>query len=278
MQKSRRRSWLEQYVLPLGRRLAHARTTRWLACAGLLACAPARPNEAESPEAPLTPASGETASAKAANAKDAAAATRAEVTHEAAPAPEAPAVERQTDGSTLDLPQGTLVLHVGDSFAGALGVPLSKRLKAAGLRSVLEYRTASYIGNWSSGPELTSYVARYSPDLVLITLGANEFELSAPDTRANSVKRLVRRLEGRPCVWVTPPRWKPDTGILKVIHDNLKPCRFLDSDTIVHDLSRKKDGIHPNDEAREVWADAVLRWLAHERQGGAERPWKLREE
>jgi hypothetical protein len=170
------------------------------------------------------------------------------------------------------------VLHIGDSFAGSLGGPLGKRLKAAGLRYVLQYRDASYIPTWASAPELTGYIARHSPHLIVVTLGANEFELSAPETRAKAVKRLVRRFEGRPCVWVTPPRWKPDTGILEMIRKNVEPCRYLDSDTIVSGLGRKKDRIHPNDEGREVWAEAVLTWLIRERKTGAERPWDFRNE
>jgi lysophospholipase L1-like esterase len=120
-------------------------------------------------------------------------------------------------------------------------------------------------------------VARFNPDLVLITLGANEFELTAPDTRAHSVRKLVQHLGGRPCVWITPPRWKPDSGILAVIEANSKPCRYLDSDTLVHDLPRKPDHIHPSDAAREVWADAVLAWLARERKAQGTRPWELKE-
>jgi hypothetical protein len=111
-----------------------------------------------------------------------------------------------------------------------------------------------------------------------VTLGANEFELSAPGTRAAAVRRLVQHLGNRPCVWITPPRWKPDTGILAVIRDNVGPCRFLDSDTVVHDLARKQDKIHPSDPARELWADAVLAWLVRERKGTSEHPWQLREE
>jgi lysophospholipase L1-like esterase len=176
------------------------------------------------------------------------------------------------------LPRGTLVLHVGDSFAGALGVPLGHRLKALGLRSVLEYQTSSYVPTWASGTELPGYVSKYNPDLVIITLGANEFELSAPGTRAGAVRRLVQHLGHRPCVWVTPPRWKQDTGILAVIRDNVRPCRFLDSDTVVHDLGRKPDKIHPSDPAREQWADAVLAWLTRERRGSTEHPWEFREE
>jgi lysophospholipase L1-like esterase len=176
-----------------------------------------------------------------------------------------------------ELPRGTLVLQVGDSFAGSLGIPLGVRLRAQGLHSVLKFQTSSYVPTWADGTELREYVSHYSPDLVLITLGANEFELSAPDTRAASVRRLVRRLEGRPCVWITPPRWKQDSGILAVIEANSKPCRFLDSDTVVHDLARKPDKIHPSDAAREVWADAVLAWLARERKVGGARPWELRD-
>ena len=186
-------------------------------------------------------------------------------------------VASTTAHESAELPAGTLVLHVGDSFAGSLGQPLAKRMKAAGLRYLLEYLDASYIPTWASAPELNKYLAK-NPDLVIVTLGANEFELSVPETRANTVKRLVRRFEGRPCVWVTPPRWKPDTGILNVIHENLKPCRFLDSDTIVTGLPRRKDGIHPNDEGRELWAEAVLTWLIRERKTGAERPWEFRQE
>jgi lysophospholipase L1-like esterase len=177
-----------------------------------------------------------------------------------------------------ELPKGTLVLHVGDSFAGALGVPLGKKLKAAGVRSVLEFQTSSYIPTWASGKELSEYVSRYSPDLVIITLGANEFELANPEQRVHSVKRLVQKLDGRPCVWVSPPRWKQDTGVLGVIRDNAKPCRFLDSDSIVQNLERKSDHIHPNDAGREAWAEAVLAWLGRERDGTADRPWNLRTE
>jgi hypothetical protein len=183
-----------------------------------------------------------------------------------------------TAAPTPELPKGTLVLHVGDSFAGALGVPLGKKLKAAGLRSVLEFQTASYIPTWASGKELPAYVARYSPDLVIITLGANEFELANPEQRVGAVKRLVQKLDGRPCVWVSPPRWKPDTGVLGVIRDNARPCRFLDSDSIVQNLERKSDHIHPNDTGREAWAEAVLAWLGRERDGTADRPWNLRAE
>jgi hypothetical protein len=180
------------------------------------------------------------------------------------------------DPASYGFPKETLILHVGDSFAGSLGVPLGKRFKAAGMRTVLEFETASYVPTWASGKELPAYIDKYRPSLVIVTLGANEVELTNPEQRAGAVKRLVGKLGGRPCVWVIPPLWKPDTGIFNVIRQNAAPCRILESDEIVKNLTRQKDNIHPNDPAREIWADAVLAWLAKERVGTPERPWELR--
>jgi hypothetical protein len=174
------------------------------------------------------------------------------------------------------LPRGTMVLHVGDSFAGALGVPLGKRLKARGLRSVLQFKKASYITNWAFGDQLRIHIARHKPDLVLVSLGANEIELQRPTQRVYAIRRLVETMGTRPCVWISPPMWKPDAGLLAVIRENIAPCRYLDSDALVPHLERGPDRIHPSRRGREVWADAVLAWLSKERDPQGHQPWQLR--
>jgi hypothetical protein len=202
---------------------------------------------------------------------------------------DAEGVRAETDGQALglgtgeaqsaelsELPRGTMVLHVGDSFAGALGVPLGKRLKAAGLRSVLQFKKASYIPTWAFGDELRINIKRYEPDLVLVSLGANEIELRLPMQRVYAIKRLVATLGSRPCVWISPPSWKPDAGLLAVIRENIAPCRYLDSDALVPYLPRGPDSIHPSPRGREMWADAVLDWLSRERDPGGQQPWQLR--
>src|SRR6187551_3070088 len=169
------------------------------------------------------------------------------------PPPAAPAASAESQpGQASDpepapapLPKGTRVLHIGDSFADALGGNLNKLLRAADVTSDLEFETASYMPNWSYGAKLPRLLARHHPDLVLITLGANEIEIPHPEERIKPVKHLVQTLGGRPCVWVAPPLWKPDSGVLQVIRDNIAPCRYLDSNQLVHDLPRAHDKINP---------------------------------
>lgn len=261
MQKSRRWRGLELNLLSV---------TLFTACAAPQAAnAPAASNAesastAASVESPQTPSSDSSTRPADSETKPSAA-TAAPPVAAAEPTPE-------------PLPKGTRVLQIGDSFAAALGGELSKLFKDVGVRSTLEYKTASYIPNWSYEGDIPKFVSNYQPDLVLITLGANEIEIPKPDERIKPIKHLVSTLGGRPCVWIAPPLWKPDTGLLQVIRDNVAPCRYLDSNALVHDLPRGRDKIHPSAEGRQIWAKIVFDWLSKERVGSPKQPWALRPE
>jgi hypothetical protein len=210
-------------------------------------------------------------------ASAAAAAPPASANAEPAPAaPDTPPAQPAPAVATPALPQGTRVLQVGDSFAAALGIELGKLLKQSGLRTSLETKTPSYIGDWAFGPVLRKAIADYNPDLVLITLGANEVEIPVPEQRVGPVQRLVKSLGDRPCVWILPPLWKQDTGVMQVIKDNAKPCQVLDSSALVPSLPRGPDHIHPSSEGRSIWASAVFEWLKTARDPAGPRPWSLR--
>lgn len=175
------------------------------------------------------------------------------------------------------LPTGTTVLQIGDSFAGALGIDLNRDLKDEGVRGVLRYETSTYIPTWAGKKELDGYLERFRPDLVLITLGANELLIPDPAQRAPTIHRLVRRLGGRPCVWVAPPLWdgaRPD--LLATIREACAPCLYLDSSALVPNLQRLRDHIHPSMQGRKIWAKAVLAWLKEHRDPHGARPWEMK--
>lgn len=175
------------------------------------------------------------------------------------------------------LPTGTTILQIGDSFAGALGIDLNRDLREEGVRGVLRYETSTYIPTWAGKKELDGYLLRFHPDLVLITLGANELLIPDPSQRAPTIHRLVRRLGGRPCVWVAPPLWagaRPD--LLETIREACAPCVYLDSSALVPDLERMRDHIHPSMQGRKIWAKAVLDWLKEHRDPHGARPWEMR--
>ncbi len=149
-----------------------------------------------------------------------------------------------------------VVLHIGDSTVGYMGgleKALEKRFKAEGTkRFVFEAVTSASVANFDQSKQYRGLLAQHKPDLVIITLGANDVFLPRPDTLASSVTKIAKRASVVDCVWIGPPTWKKDSGIVDVIREHSAPCRFFDSSLLT--LKRRSDGIHPTDEGGETWA------------------------
>jgi hypothetical protein len=179
-------------------------------------------------------------------------------------------------------PAGTAepwVLHVGDSFVHAhLWQTLRPRFLAEHTQYVVQATTSTYTTTWASSPELDEWLAR-RPALVLVTLGANEADMVVPEMHAKAVETIARKIaaSGASCVWITPPMWKAENGILDVIHDHCAPCLYFDSDAVLGGLTseeRQDDHIHPNRRGGERWAKAFWQWL-NEHRDPARGPWAL---
>lgn len=238
----------------------------------LVSCASPGPAPAE-PHAPAPTASAAPVPAPVASASSPAAPTP---TASAAPAPPEPVPEPPP--APPRLPEGTVVLHVGDSMAGALGVALNDELKQHNVKGILRFKTASYIPGWAGGQELPLHLSQMKPDLVLITLGTNEVKMPDPTQRAPLVKKIVKLIGDRPCVWIAPPIWTEERGLYQVIRDNVAPCRYMDTEVVYPGMPRLGDKIHPTINARKEWAKRVVAWLAKERKPAAGKPWALRGE
>ncbi len=200
--------------------------------------------------------------------------------HNATPAvDEAPGSPDPSESAPPPLPKGTLVLHIGSSSAGALGVSLKAEFEKRGIKHVLHHKAATFIPQWTRRRMgLEALLGIYDPDLVLINLGGNEATLEDPTIRADAIERLVAKIGGRPCVWIGTPRWKalPHTGILQVIREHSAPCMFIDSDSLAPNLKPLEDGVHPTAAGRRRWARRVMAWLQHNRDPNGEQPWSFR--
>jgi lysophospholipase L1-like esterase len=170
----------------------------------------------------------------------------------AAPAP-APSIVSPPERTTY-----SVVLHTGDSTVGGR-YGLARALKAR-----FERDGARYVGDTVNGASLLrpgfaahvgSAIARHKPDLVLINLGTNEVFVPAPQSLEGHIRAIVREVGRCDCVWIGPPTWRGDRGLVQVIRANAAPCRFFDSSNL--DMERRRDGIHPTDKGGEQWAERL---------------------
>lgn len=198
----------------------------------------------------------------------------------AVPVVEAPVAATATVSAPPPIPTGTAVLHVGDSFAVAgFAQALRPRMSALGVRYEVRAETSSYTTTWAG--KMGLLIANTQPDLVIVNLGANEFTIPDPPSHASAVRRIVKAIGTRPCVWVSPPSWRKDTGITAVMRENSAPCRFFDSDALVTTpIARQSDKIHPTGAGGAVWAEVFWSWLNQQRAPAEEgsrkaSPWRL---
>jgi lysophospholipase L1-like esterase len=191
----------------------------------------------------------------AADAPDASSATIA------APEPSAAAA---TAPPPITIAKGTRVLMFGDSMVtSGLGVYLEERVREVGGKWMHISKPSSTTVSWADGHDLPDLIARARPDVVIIALLSNELFVPNPRARIYAVREIMKHIGARPCLWVGPPSWRPDKGIVAVARETATSCRFFDSASL--DLERQSDGIHPTNHGGRVWGDAVWQgtFVAH---------------
>ncbi|HEX4516686.1 MAG TPA: SGNH/GDSL hydrolase family protein, partial [Polyangiaceae bacterium] len=181
-------------------------------------------------------------------------------------APE-PSQTATTDAPTppepLPPPPPKLVLHLGDSMVGGYGgltKALAEKFHALGSKFVADWQTSVSIQTFDREHHLQEMLAKHSPDLVILTLGANDVMDPYPMSLASTIRSIARKItaSGRTCFWLTPPLWKKDVGagIIDAIKQNAAPCKVFDGTNLV--IARAGDGIHPTDRGGATWADAFF--------------------
>ncbi len=169
-------------------------------------------------------------------------------------------VELPPPDPRISIDKDTRLLVFGDSMVNAgIGYFLKKRVEKVGGYGETDSIASSTAPTWDKNKRIEWLIEKTNPTVVVVVLGANEVYLPFPRATANHIKSIVERLGDRQCVWVGPPVWKNQTGVVEVQRDNSGPCQYFDSQGVK--LARQPDGIHPNYEGGRDWAAAV--WAAH---------------
>lgn len=174
------------------------------------------------------------------------------------------------------LAQYKSVLLCGDSqvgYAHGLTRALEARFRSAGATKYYwDAFTSASVQGYDDSDRLPKLLARTKPDIVFISIGSNNVQNPHPEGLAGNVRSLAKKAKAgnpdRACFILGPPLpikgVKKDTGIVRVLAENSAPCKFFDTSRLA--LDRQIDRIHPTDAGGEVWADALLRFVATGRE------------
>ncbi len=158
----------------------------------------------------------------------------------------------------------TRLLVFGDSMVNTgIGAFFKRRVEKLGGNAATDSVASSSARSWNKGKRIEWLLEQSHPDVVVIVLGANEVYLPFPEATASDIRSIVQRLGDRTCVWVGPPVWKRETGVVEVQHANSGPCTYFDTQGLK--LTRQPDGIHPDYEGGRAWGAAVWNALFAEK-------------
>lgn len=161
----------------------------------------------------------------------------------------------------MALPDSTKfrILMFGDSMLEGLGKRLCDYAMEnnCDLTNVIWYSSSTKL--WAETDTLEFFLNQVRPDYVLLCLGSNELFVRDLDKRNRYIANIVERLSPCPFVWISPPNWKPDTGINDLIIQNVGESRYFDSREL--ELDRASDHAHPTHAAAALWMDTIVSWL-----------------
>jgi acyl-CoA thioesterase-1 len=213
------------------------------------------------------PASSSPAPTASAMTSSSAPSASASASASSAPASSAPAssvastLEAPDAGAPAPKPAPKVVLHAGDSMVGGYGgltKALEGKYKPLGSKFVRDWQVSVSIQTYARDKHFAELIQKNDPDLVILTLGANDMLVPFPKSLAPFIQAIAKKVGTRECYWLPPVPWTKETGLIQVIKDNAAPCKVFDASTVK--VQRGPDGIHPTDKGGIEWADAFFKF------------------
>jgi lysophospholipase L1-like esterase len=151
---------------------------------------------------------------------------------------------------------------------GGLARALRPKFEATGAKYFRDVWESGSLRDFARSERIPKLIIEHRPDLVLLSLGANDVYEPKPEVMAPFIAAIAKMTAGVDCIWIGPPIWKDKLlPIVPVLRDNSAPCRFFDSSGI--EMHRKADGIHPDEKGGETYADAFWAFFGPRADAGA---------
>ena len=179
--------------------------------------------------------------------------------------PTPPATPPPSDAATpFPLKTYRAVLQTGDSMVGGgLCRALQPRFAAEGTKFIRDVWESGSIEDFGDSDRLPKLLAKHDPDLVLLTMGANDVGGNITDYLGKKIDKIVamtQRAHPRDCVWIGPPKWRVNgKPVIEMIRAHVAPCVLFDSSEI--EMHRKADKVHPDEKGGDQWAVAFWHWF-----------------
>jgi lysophospholipase L1-like esterase len=156
------------------------------------------------------------------------------------------------------------VLQTGDSMVGGgLCRALQPRFAVEGTKFIRDVWESGSIENFGDSDRLPKLIAKHDPDLVLLTMGANDVGGNVTDYLGKKIDKIVAMTQkghARDCVWIGPPKWRVNgKPVIDMIKAHVAPCVLFDSTDI--EMQRKPDKVHPDEKGGDQWAVAFWHWF-----------------
>ena len=133
------------------------------------------------------------------------------------------------------------ILFIGDSMLEGLSPRFAAYAQENGHRLYTVIWYGSTTEKWAESRRLTSYIAQYHPDFIVVCLGGNElFVKDIIEKRTKYADAIIAEAGEVPLLWIGPPNWKEDTGINRMLLSALGNKRFYESKDLILDRAKRR--------------------------------------
>ncbi|MDW8417262.1 MAG: hypothetical protein RML92_06920 [Bacteroidia bacterium] len=151
------------------------------------------------------------------------------------------------------------ILLIGDSMIEWLCRRLASWCKAQGYQLYTVIWPSSGIMWWGRSDTLRRFIEAHRPTYILISLGSNELLVPGVKTLEPYLERIFEQVGDIPVVWIGPPAWTKDKGLIRMLKERMGPGRYLSSERLI--MERASDGAHPIPSEAYRWADTLVSYL-----------------